>query len=456
MKKDKVVVYRYKKDTSHKKLKIGFLFLWFGWPVVMALGGAGGQAQGGVPGWVGSLIWLAVFSGIFYLWFRFLRPHWKNVGYYQGVWDTFLERNNFVKSHVDKDRHGRSYIQMDYVPYIQYKEDIECFYVSFRKDGSLISQSFDNDMGVRLGNLLNYQLLEMNEDNSFIRFYYAKQKEERLRVSHNIGDLVSPDGYAIRMTSKLDWDISKAPHLLLVGGTGTGKSMLLFYLLSVFFAGGATVKVCDPKASDLSQTGFVFGSENIATSPAQIAGVLREAEEEMDKRYAYMNSHNDGVGLGKDFTAFGLHPYIVCIDELMALVAGSTEKKLVDEIKKRVLTLTVKGRAAGVFIWCALQRADTSFIDGAVRDNLGVRIGLGNLSSDGNSMVFGSEYRDLSLTSTAKGAGFIYVDGQTASPRPFEAPYVDDVVSMLKDAANVRKARMGASDSVEGHSPSAV
>ena len=59
-----------------------------------------------------------------------------------------------------------------------------------------------------------------------------------------------------------------------------------------------------------------------------------------------------------------------------------------------------------------------------LRDNLSVRLAMGNMSNEALRMVFG-DIDDLQTIST-KGAGYIYLDGLGwEKPKYFEAPYLD-------------------------------
>ena len=68
----------------------------------------------------------------------------------------------------------------------------------------------------------------------------------------------------------------------------------------------------------------------------------------------------------------------------------------------------------------ALQRAETSVIDGAIRDNFAVRIGMKNLSVENFKMVFGVS-KDESILKRKKGQGYISIDGEMEQ---YEAPWV--------------------------------
>ena len=58
---------------------------------------------------------------------------------------------------------------------------------------------------------------------------------------------------------------------------------------------------------------------------------------------------------------------------------------------------------------------------------MSLRVALGMMSSDGYSMVFGSEFRNLKLIESGKGAGFIYLDGVTLEPKHFKTPIMSQM-----------------------------
>ena len=82
------------------------------------------------------------------------------------------------------------------------------------------------------------------------------------------------------------------------------------------------------------------------------------------------------------------------------------------------------GRQVGVTIEFILQRPDTSILDGGIRDQLGCRVALGNLSKDGYKMIFGSNFNDYKKYSSYWGrvCSNFWANGK---PKYFETPFFD-------------------------------
>lgn len=89
----------------------------------------------------------------------------------------------------------------------------------------------------------------------------------------------------IPLTSGLVWKLDKQPHCICAGGTGSGKSTFINFLIREFFLRDATVFIADPKQSDLAALGHVLGN-HVAFEPNQIARVVRECRDLMESRYA--------------------------------------------------------------------------------------------------------------------------------------------------------------------------
>ena len=70
---------------------------------------------------------------------------------------------------------------------------------------------------------------------------------------------------------------AKSPHILISGGTGSGKSMFMSFLLIEFLKQKSTTYLCDPKNSDLGALSNYLGQKNVATTPNNIARVIRLA-----------------------------------------------------------------------------------------------------------------------------------------------------------------------------------
>lgn len=241
----------------------------------------------------------------------------------------------------------------------------------------------------------------------------------------------------IKLSKLLSVDISKSPHCLIVGQTGSGKSMFANYLILQYAkmirdGEEGELLIVDGKHADLWLVGKIenFPKDNIATSPAQICKILRVADEKMQGRYKkYFTSIEDA---GKDFSDFGLAPIFVVIDEFSGFVKRA-EKNLLNEAKSYLFDIIMRGRQAGVFIGALImQRPDAELLDGAIRDQMSLKVSFSNLSSDGYRMIFGKT--DVKYqTIIGKGAGYIMIDGQMISPTYYEAPWMPPNFNFLKE-----------------------
>ncbi|MCK1157643.1 FtsK/SpoIIIE domain-containing protein [Streptococcus uberis] len=241
----------------------------------------------------------------------------------------------------------------------------------------------------------------------------------------------------IKLSKLLSVDISQSPHCLIVGQTGSGKSMFANYLILQYAkmindGKEGELFIADGKHADLWLVSKInnFPEENIATSPSQICKILRLADKKMQERYEkYFVSIDD---VGKNFTDFGLAPIFIIIDEFSAFVKRADKNTLVDA-KKYLFDIIMRGRQVGVLIGALImQRPDAELLDGAIRDQMSMKVSFSNLSSDGYRMIFGKT--DVSYKSiNEKGAGYIMIDGQMTSPIYYEAPWMPPEFNFLRE-----------------------
>lgn len=242
--------------------------------------------------------------------------------------------------------------------------------------------------------------------------------------------------YDVKMTDKglrlmkgVYWNFDDQPHLLVAGGTGGGKTIVLMILI-LKLAEIGYVDVIDPKQSDF--VGLkeipVFKSR-VFWEKNEMVSCLLEAKADMDRRYAYMTSHKD-YEAGKRYSAYGLKPRFVIIDEMAAFVSAiDRDFNSSGDFMDALTQLVLKGRQAGVFMIVAMQRPDGEYIKTSLRDNFMKRLSVGHLEDTGYRMMYGDanankEFKKIDEIDGVKvyGRGYIANGGEIA--REFYAPLV--------------------------------
>lgn len=256
-------------------------------------------------------------------------------------------------------------------------------------------------------------------------FYYIKPKRLVLQ-SHNqrreIDNLDIDLGYGV------NYNPIKCPHILVSGGTGSGKSVFISFLILELLKRQSTVYIADPKNSDLGSLSHYIGDKYVSTNPNNIARVVRLVVEAMTARYQIMR---DNFQYGSNFTDHGFKPIWLIFDEMGAFQASGTDKKskeVIVEVMDGIKQIILLGRQAGVFILISAQQMRAETLNTDLRDNLGLRISLGaNLTStEGYRMVFGSATPDKLKPIEVKGAGYLYMQGSGKETAQYwESPYLD-------------------------------
>ena len=177
-------------------------------------------------------------------------------------------------------------------------------------------------------------------------------------------------------------DLTRMPHLLIAGSTGSGKSVCVNAIITSFLYKSSPEDVklilIDPKVVELAEyNGIPHLMMPVVTEPKKAAGALGGAVAEMEKRYRLFaeNSVRDIKSFNKLASsqpelALEKMPYIaVIIDELadLMMVAGK-------EVEDYICRLAQKARAAGIHLIVATQRPSVDVITGLIKANIPARI----------------------------------------------------------------------------------
>ena len=186
-------------------------------------------------------------------------------------------------------------------------------------------------------------------------------------------------------------DISKMPHVLVAGTTGSGKSGCVNAILSSILMQASPNDVrlvlVDPKQVELNHYEHVpHLLTPVVTSPRLAANVLANLIGEMESRYGIMGEarcRNLGeLNRARARKGEPPLPHILCvIDELADLMMVAPA-----EVEDSIIRLAQKSRATGIHLVLATQRPSTDIITGTIKVNIPSRIAFA-VSSQTDSRV---------------------------------------------------------------------
>ncbi|KRK94835.1 DNA segregation ATPase FtsK SpoIIIE related protein [Levilactobacillus acidifarinae DSM 19394] len=180
-------------------------------------------------------------------------------------------------------------------------------------------------------------------------------------------------------------DLTKMPHLLIAGATGSGKSVAINGIITSILMNARPDQVkmmlIDPKKVELSvYNGIPHLLTPVVSEPKKAARALHKVVAEMERRYELFSQFGQRKISGynafvkkanaEDNQARPTLPYIVVIvDELADLMMTVSS-----EVEDAIIRLAQMGRAAGVHMILATQRPSVDVITGLIKANVPSRI----------------------------------------------------------------------------------
>ena len=224
--------------------------------------------------------------------------------------------------------------------------------------------------------------------------------------------------------------LNDAPHLLISGSTGSGKSVCINeIIISILY--NATPKdvkfiFVDPKVVEMScYNGIPHLLAPVITDPNKAATMLEWAVQKMEERYKKLaaegvrniQSYNDKLKNREKMPSI-----VIVIDELadLMLVAKKGKNKNENSVEESIQRLGQKARAAGIHLVVGTQRPSADVITGTIKTNIPARIAFQVADGINSRIIIDSNGAEKLL---GKGDGLLLTPGSLIR---FQSAYISD------------------------------
>lgn len=350
----------------------------------------------------------------------------------------FLRENGYTYTKkVKTDSGTRDKVVFPVVYMKQNRYDLE---IAFKMAGNKFQDKFKK-IGSELETTFFMDFMEVQDDIKFKTYKLAYSAFlNRIKVTD-----VEYSDKGIQLMKNLYWNPIDDPHLLVCGGTGGGKTVLLRTLIRAMAKVGV-VDICDPKQADFVTMAEQKAFEGrISYEVNDIVEMIERAVGIMFARYAYMRQKREENG-DKDlrkFYEYGLEPYFLVCDEYNALCAMldfQTRQRL-DNAMGQFLLL---GRQAGCFAVIAMQKPSREDLGSKLQANINFRISVGRLDEVGYDLAFGEVNRNKEFKyvkylggKRVYGRGYASVYGEVA--REFYSPLLEKGFSFTDEYEKIER-----------------
>lgn len=219
-------------------------------------------------------------------------------------------------------------------------------------------------------------------------------------------------------------DLSKAPHMLLAGQTGSGKSVTLNSIISslILSKGPEELKMImiDPKVVELTPYNdiphLLF---SVATETSQAIQYLEYTVNEMESRFKLLASEKvRNIQSYNEKTSGSKLPYLVVVIDEFADLMYMAKKS----IETNIIRIAQKARAVGIHLILATQRPSVNVITGILKANVPTRIAFKVASQiDARTILDGMGAEKL------LGAGDMLLKGDCGEPKRIQGCFLSDL-----------------------------
>ena len=231
-------------------------------------------------------------------------------------------------------------------------------------------------------------------------------------------------------------NLAKAPHMLIAGATGSGKSVTIHAVVNslLFRNSPENLKfiMIDPKRVELTlYNGIPHLLTPVITDPKKAILALKWAAKEMSRRYDILEQHKvrDIDSYHKDTQAAiakgaqtddipETMPYIVIIIDELADIMQTYPR----ELESAIVRLAQMSRAIGIHLIISTQRPSVNVITGLIKANVPTRVAL-QVSSQIDSRTI----LDAPGAEKLLGAGdMLYLGGEMAKPARLQSAFISE------------------------------
>ena len=247
-------------------------------------------------------------------------------------------------------------------------------------------------------------------------------------------------------------NLAKAPHILVAGATGSGKSVTIHSVITSLLYRNPPANMrfvmIDPKRVELTlYNGIPHLLGPVITNPKKAILALKNMIKEMERRYNILETEGtrdiltyhrtvlepvlakarekkDGSPLPEPM------PYIVIIVDELADIMATYPK----ELEAAIIRLAQMSRAVGIHLILSTQRPSVNVITGLIKANVPSRVAL-QVSSQVDSRTI----IDMAGAEKLLGAGdMLYLSGEMSKPLRLQSPFVSEnevkrIVKYLKE-----------------------
>ncbi len=215
-------------------------------------------------------------------------------------------------------------------------------------------------------------------------------------------------------------DIAAAPHVMIAGTTGSGKSVLLhsiiLSMIYLYTPSQLNLLLIDPKQTELTKySGIPHLVKPVVTDEAAAETAIHQACAVMDERFKRMREAG-----AVDITQTDLPRIVIVIDELADLMmqAGGEGSAL----ERDIIRIAQLGRAAGMHLIIATQRPSKQVLTGLIRANIPCKIALQTASVRESVVILDHKGAEAL---TGKGDAFLKRPDRVEETR-FQGAFSDD------------------------------
>ena len=222
---------------------------------------------------------------------------------------------------------------------------------------------------------------------------------------------------AIQLMKSVWWEYDQLPHMLIAGGTGSGKTYFILTIIELLLKNEAKLYILDPKNADLADLETIL--PDVYYRKGEIIDCIGLFYQRMVERSESMK-HNSNYRTGKNYAYLDFQPEFLIFDEYVAFMNQLNVKETA-EVLDKLKQIVMLGRQSGFFLILACQRPDAKYLGDGIRDQFNFRVAIGRMSELGYSMIYGETKKKFFLK-RIKGRG--YVDVGTSVISEFYTPLV--------------------------------